>query len=83
MKTTTKTMTRDMLVRHYVNHEDRHLSFIANVIMTGGCKVAAKLKSLYALEMAGHQISMAQFDIDRLVIDGRVVTMWDLASFKI
>ena len=49
----------------------RNASFIANVILTGHSKPTTKLAGLVALLEAGHEVSPAPYDIDRVWIDGQ------------
>ena len=67
--------TRSELVRHFVNHQDRDLRWIANVIVTRGSHVAAKLAGLYALERRGCEIRPSQFSTEAIVIDGRTESL--------
>jgi hypothetical protein len=64
-------LTRSELLRHFVNHENRDLRWIANLIMTRGSHVAAKLRGLYSLERRGCEIRPAQFSTESIVVDGR------------
>jgi len=52
--------------------EDKGASFLANVILTNHRGVNRKLRGLVNLLNAGHQVSVAQFSIDLLTIDGRM-----------
>jgi hypothetical protein len=45
-------------------------AFVANVVLTQHAEPAKKLKAIAKLLAAGHTVSLAQFSIDRLVIDG-------------
>jgi hypothetical protein len=56
MTTTTIKMNKTDLMRHYCNHSDRDVRYLANCIITGGSNVARKLKALYHLEMSGADI---------------------------
>ena len=64
-------LTRSELVRHFVNHEDRDLRWIANLIITHGSHVAARLCGLYVLEQRGCEIRASQFSTEVIVVDGR------------
>ena len=72
--------TRPELVRHFANHEDRDLRWIANVIITHGSRVAAKLAGLYALEQRGCEIRPSQFSTEAIVVDGRTESLTDLIA---
>lgn len=49
---------------------DRDAMFIANVIMTSQSKRGTKMKNLLRLMRDGHRVHTAQFDIDRIIVDG-------------
>jgi hypothetical protein len=49
-----------------------HGSFAANIILTGMSNPTKKLAGLVVLLRAGHEVSVQQFDICLLTIDGRM-----------
>lgn len=46
------------------------LSFLTNVIQCRHRNPARKMRGLYNLVNSGHQVQVAQFDIDAITIDG-------------
>ena len=54
-----------------MSHEDRDLRCIANVSITRGSHVAARLRGLYVLEQRGCEIRASQFSTEAIVVDGR------------
>jgi hypothetical protein len=54
--------------------------FIANVVLCQHRYPAKKLKKIAELIQAGHVVSLADFSIDRLMIDGREAKWSDLSG---
>lgn len=69
-------MTKNEMYRALSCSGDTELSYLANVIFTGHTQAGAKLKGVYALYKAGHEVRTAQFDMFTLLIDGHS-TSWN------
>ena len=57
-------------MQRFVNHEDRDLRWIANLIPTRGSHVAANLRGLCVLEQRGCEIRASQSSTEAIVVDG-------------
>jgi len=68
--TTTKEQRTRMGIMMLALHEAGADSFLVNVIQNWHRSPYTKLQGLLNLVKAGHEVRTAQFDIDRLIIDG-------------
>ena len=68
------------LIRAIDAKGDRDASFVANVVMTHHGGHMAMLRGILRLLETGHTVRCAQFDIDKLVVDGFVVAWADLEA---
>ena len=59
------------------------LSYLTNVIQCQCGNKAAKMRGLYKLVTAGHEVRPAQFDMFRIVVDGRTFGIEILESPKL
>lgn len=59
-------MTRKQLI----NHSNKDVRFLANVIMTHHANPSCKLRGLAKLVSAGSVVRTGHFDLDVLIVDG-------------
>jgi hypothetical protein len=71
MKTATKKPPRQLALYAEAQALGREAAFLANVILTGHANPTRKLAGLIRLVDQGHEVRLAQFSIDVLIIDGR------------
>lgn len=55
--------------------QDNGAGFLANVVLVRHSDPARKLKALAAIVASGRSVGLAPFDIDTLLIDGRIA-LW-------
>ena len=65
-----QSMTRKELIQ-WCDSQRSHIAFLANLIVCHHPRPVAKLRGLRNLIMNRHQVCVAQFDIDQIVIDGK------------
>jgi hypothetical protein len=73
--------TRDQIVRFLVNHSDRNITFLTNVLMCQYGGKSAMLRGLYRLVLDGVDVRVADYSLDRIVVDGRNVPLVSLTGY--
>ena len=63
-------MTKKELMRHFYFCGNVDLQYLSNVIVGHHTNPTKKLRNLKNLTDTGHEISIQQFQFDRLTIDG-------------